>query len=182
MSHIDVIIRFISERGENMDDWKTREKAEYFVNTYSDIILRICITYSLSKEDAFDICQNAYIKLMKKNMVFEDYKKERSYIIKIAVNECKDILKSSRFKKNVSIDKYENTSFLSSHYDEMEILDIIKKLPEKYRNIIYFCCIEGFTSDETSDILGISPSAVRKRLSRARNMIKKYMEVDYEGL
>lgn len=163
-----------------MNDWKTREKAESFVNMYSDIILRICITYSLSKEDAFDICQNTYIKLMEKNIVFEDYKKERSYIIKIAVNQCKDILKSSRFNKNIPIYDYENTDFSHSRYDEMELLDIIKKLPTKYREIIYFYCIEGFTSEETSDIVGISASAVRKRLSRARNMLKKYMEVDYE--
>lgn len=114
-----------------MNDWKTREKAESFVNMYSDIILRICITYSLSKEDAFDICQNTYIKLMEKNIVFEDYKKERSYIIKIAVNQCKDILKSSRFNKNIPIYDYENTDFSHSRYDEMELLDIIKKTPYK---------------------------------------------------
>ena len=82
LSHIDVIIRFISERGENMDDWKTREKAEYFVNTYSDIILRICITYSLSKEDAFDMHERRVKSLQRMRQEVKDGTRHRGEFTK----------------------------------------------------------------------------------------------------
>ena len=164
----------------NSKNYKDKETAEYFVNTYSDKILRICISYSLTKEDAFDICQNIYIKLMNKKIFFNDENHEKSYIIKMAINECKDILKSNNYKNKLNIIDYTNLKTNTENYEYKETIEIIKNLPIKYREAIYFCYIEGLSSEETSKIIGVSASAIRKRLSRAKEMLKNNMEVQYE--
>lgn len=155
-----------------MRDWTQKEHAEYFVQTYADNILRICIAYGLSKEDGFDICQNIYIKLFQKNISFTSIEQERSYIRKMAVNACKDICKSWHFKKRTPIDTSIPLPYKDGEYEKIEMLEILRNLPTKYREILYFCCIEGLTTEETAILIGKSTSCVRKRLSRARNMMK----------
>ncbi len=155
-----------------MRNWKQQESAEYFVQNYADMILRICIAYGLSKEDGFDICQNIYIKLFEKNISFETIEQEQAYLRKMAVNACKDIKKSWFFKKRTPIDTPIALQSHDDEYEKTETLEILRKLPIKYREVIYFCCIDGLSSEETAILIGKSASCVRKRLSRARKMIE----------
>lgn len=158
-----------------MRNWKEKESAEYFVQTYADMILRICIAYGLSKEDGFDICQNIYIKLFEKNISFETIIQERAYLRKMTVNACKDIRKSWQFKKRSSLDAQSMVQSLGGEYEKTETLEILRQLPIKYREVIYFCCVDGLSTEETAALIGKTASCVRKRLSRARKMIEMEM-------
>ncbi len=158
-----------------MRNWKEIESAEYFVQTYADMILRICIAYGLSKEDGFDLCQNIYIKLFEKNLSFATIEQERAYLRKMAVNACKDLRKSWHFKTRSSVEMQSTIQSLGGEYEKMETLEILRSLPMKYREVIYFCCIDGLSCEETAVVLGKTVSCVRKRLSRARKMIEREM-------
>jgi RNA polymerase sigma-70 factor, ECF subfamily len=78
---------------------------------------------------------------------------------------------------------YENINNDNSEYNietnqladlsEQEILEIIKKIPEKLRVVFNLFCIEDFSHDEISEILKIDSVTSRTRLLRARNCIKK---------
>lgn len=155
-----------------MRDWMQKDDATYFVQTYADRILRICIAYGLSKEDGLDICQNIYIKLFQKNISFTSIEQEQSYIRKMAVNACKDIRKSWHFKKKLPIDTSIPLLYPDGEYEKTEVLEILRNLPIKYRETLYFCCIEGLSAEETAILLGTSVSCIRKRLTRARTMLK----------
>lgn len=71
-----------------------RAEAERLVETYSDLILRLSYTYLKSTEDAKDICQTVFLRLLEKPRKFESPEHERAWIIRAAVNLCKDQLKS----------------------------------------------------------------------------------------
>lgn len=81
-----------------------RAEAERLVNAYSDLILRLSYTYLKSTEDAKDICQTVFLRLLEKPRSFESPEHERAWIIRAAVNLCKDQLKSHWRKTTVDLE------------------------------------------------------------------------------
>ena len=74
-----------------MDDM---EQAERLANTYADAILRLSYTYLKNTHDAQDICQTVFVKLLMEPREFKSPEHERAYILRMAANACKDLLKS----------------------------------------------------------------------------------------
>lgn len=71
-----------------------RGEAERLVHAYSDLILRLSYTYLKSTDDAQDICQTVFLKLLQKPRAFSSPEHEKAWIIRTAVNLCKDHLLS----------------------------------------------------------------------------------------
>lgn len=86
-----------------MAQFDSRE-AERLVNTYSDLILRLSYTYLKSTSDAEDICQTVFLKLPAAERRFENPAHEKAWIIRAAVNACKDELHPSAAETEI-IDK-----------------------------------------------------------------------------
>lgn len=70
------------------------ERAEYLAETYADAILRLSYTYLKNTHDAQDICQTVFVKLLTDPREFDTADHERAYILRMAANACKDLLKS----------------------------------------------------------------------------------------
>lgn len=163
-----------------MIDYKSPEAADHFVDTYADMILRICLTYSLNKADAQDICQEIYIKLFRGGYSFESDEKEKAFIARSAANACKDILKSGWFSRRAGMERV--TEKAEEKDNNSELRSAVRNLPIKYREAIYFYYYEGYDINGTAEILGRSPVCVKKRLSRAREMLRKELEITYETI
>ena len=71
-----------------------RTEAERLVQTYSDMILRLSYTYLKSTQDAEDICQTVFLKLLTGGMVFDSPEHEKAWILRTAANACKDALRA----------------------------------------------------------------------------------------
>lgn len=87
-----------------MTQWNNPRQAERFVADYADPILRLCLTYSLSREDAQDICQDIFLKLLEAGRQFNDTEHEKAFILRAAINACKDLLKSAGHSKVCAIE------------------------------------------------------------------------------
>ena len=72
----------------------TTRQAERLANAYADAILRLSYTYLKNTDDAQDICQTVFVKLLAEPRQFESAEHERAYILRMAANACKDLLKS----------------------------------------------------------------------------------------
>ena len=70
------------------------ERAEYLAETYADAILRLSYTYLKTTHDAQDVCQAVFVKLLTEPRDFESPAHERAYVLRMAANACKDLLKS----------------------------------------------------------------------------------------
>ena len=70
------------------------ERAEYLAETYADAILRLSYTYLKNTHDAQDVCQTVFVKLLTEPRDFESPAHERAYVLRMAANACKDLLKS----------------------------------------------------------------------------------------
>ncbi len=159
-----------------MPVWKDASDAAAFVQRYSGMILRLCFTYSLGRADAQDICQNVFLKLLQSDRSFDSEGETRAFIIRMTVNECKNVLKSGWRRRSVPLDELieREVPFLPS--EDTGVLAAIQRLPVRYREAVYLYYYEGYNAEEIAAMVGTKSAAVRQRLARAREKPRKELE------
>lgn len=158
-----------------MDDM---EQAERLANTYADAILRLSYTYLKNTHDAQDICQTVFVKLLMEPREFKSPEHERAYILRMAANACKDLLKSHWHKTTVTLDAA--AAVPAPQPEEGSLLAAVNLLPPQYRAVIYLHYYEGYSAKEIAALLGKTPAAVASLLHRGRLRLKTLLES--EGL
>ncbi len=142
---------------------------------YTDIVYRATLNYCKNKEDAEDAVQNAFVKLLQANVDFEDDEHIRKWLIRVAINECKNIWKSF-WRKNVSsINEVDYDAHLMTS-EQQELFEEVMKLPSNYSIVLHLYYYEGYHTKEISEMLHISESNVQTRLMRARNKLKEQLK------
>ena len=61
--------------------------------------------------------------------------------------------------------------------EEARVLAALNRLGRRYREVLVLRHLEGRSYGDIADVLGLSAAAVEKRLTRARGMLRKAMEV-----
>ena len=153
-------------------------EAERLVNTYSDLILRLSYTYLKSTQDGEDICQTVLLKLLTEDRVFESPEHERAWVVRVAINACKDELRAFR-RRAVPLDAAAEAE--APEPPRLEVLDAVMALPEKYREAVYLFYYEGYSIDEIAALTGRSGAAVSAHLSRGRKKLKTMLEGENYG-
>ena len=151
-----------------------RTEVERLVETYSDLILRLSYSYLKSTEDAKDICQTVFLKLLEKPRTFASPEHERAWIIRTAANICKDVLKSHWRRPTVDMDAAGDVP--APQAEEGSLLAAVGLLPPKYRAVIYLYYYEGYAAKEIAQMLGENPATVSTRLNRGRAKLKTMLE------
>lgn len=141
---------------------------------YVDYAYRLAYSYLGSRPDAEDVVQDVFVKLIMSDINITKGK-EKSYILTMVANACKDVLRSGN---NVFRAPFDDAVEMgsSSEFDEedTELLAAISELPDKLRIAIHLCYYEGYSIKEIADILDIAPSAVSMRLTRAKELLRKH--------
>lgn len=146
---------------------------EYFIkifDLYYKDIYRLAYCYTQNKLDAEDITQKVFIKYYKNfNKIEEQHIKQ--WLIKITINECKDLFRNIWNKKVIKTDQ----EIIIKTTNKKEYL--LKNLPHKYRIIMHLFYYYGYTSKEISKLTNIKESTIKQRLRRGRLLLK---EENYE--
>ena len=135
-------------------------------DNYSNMVYRIALSFLKNTQDAEDVVQVVFMKLIDGKVKIIPGK-ERALITQITVNYCKDILRSFWKKRTEEL----NDNFLFEDQSDIELFNVIMSLPNKYRIVVYLHYYEGYTFSEISALLNISPSAVSMRLHRAIKLL-----------
>lgn len=169
-----------------INEKEINEKIEFLIDEYGDEVLRVCYSYLQSKEKAEDAFQETFIKVYKNIHKFKGEASEKTWIIRIAINTCKDILKTSWIKRVIFL---EDTVIEDGYSMEESIIDnlnnsvvgtIIKELPKKYKDILILYYYHGYSIKEIGNIVNIKEDTIKNRLFRARNMIKNKLKYEEE--
>lgn len=150
----------------------TKEESEYFSQAYercADDMYRMCLIYMKNKYDAEEAVSEAFIRLMQSKPRFENHAHEKSWLIKTAVNICKNMNKSS-WARNVVHD--EDVLQYMTCKEEISIMEEVLSLPPKYRMIIYLHYYQGYKAAEIAEMTGINESTILSRLARGRRKLK----------
>ena len=154
------------------------EKLEALVDRYQLSLLRVCFTFLHDRSLAEDAVQETFIKVYQNLDSFHGYSSEKTWIFRIAMNTCRDMLRSRWFRfvdRRVDLSQLPEPTAPTEDGDR-EIMGAVMALPVKLREVILMCSFEGMTTGEAAESLGITQQAVSSRLKRAKEKLRKELK------
>ena len=149
---------------------------------YSPIIYGICLRYTKNEDDAKDLMQDNFLKILEK---INEYKFQGSFdgwIRRIAINNTINFLNANKKLYSSEIELEQNNIAYPAVYEDMNVdvlLKAINCLPEKYRTIFNLFAIDGYSHAEITEILNISEVTSRTQVKRAREFILNNLKKEH---
>ena len=151
-------------------------KIEALMDSYGNLLWRTGIMMLGEPQDVQDMIQEVLLKYMQKRPVFHDAEHEKAWLLRVAVNLCRDMLRLRSRRRYFPIDELEPEAVGSTDAESREILEEIAMLPQKWKSVLLLHYIEGYSLKEMSEILDVSENAVKKRMQRAKEALRRRME------
>lgn len=159
-----------------------RKPLEWLINEYQTNMFVTAFNICKNVEDAKDVVQDTFIAYHTSNHQFNDEQHIRAWLFRVTVNKAKDVSKSFWHRKinkdKMSLENYIQTLPFETKEDSA-LFEAVLNLPEKYRIVIHLFYYEDWSIREISQILHISESNVKTRLSRGRKLLKKVLKEDW---
>lgn len=159
----------------------TDQRFHEAVELYGDMVFRLAYSYLKNRADAEDVMQESLLKLYVEPREFESPDHEKRWLLRVAANECKKLLRSPWRRRTDPLDEAEEAAVFDRPA-QSELFRQVMALPPKYRAVVHLYYWEGYGQGEIGEILHISRTAVQTRMSRARALLKKELSDDEEGL
>lgn len=155
---------------------------EHIYDRYSDKVYRKCLSFVRDEAKAEDFAHDIFLKLVLNIGSYKETSKFSTWLFSITYNYCIDQLRIAKKKAEVELD--ENFDFVDDFEDaqvaEMEAKKLNKALEHisvEDRSILMMKYQDDLSIKEISASLDISESAVKMRLLRAKEKLKKiYLE------
>ena len=142
---------------------------EQTVRKYAQNVSSACMMRLQNWADAEDCFQNTFIKLYQKSPDFKDENHLKAWLLRVAINECKNLLRDSR--RHLSLDAALQIPAPSAE-DDADLSWALMKLDPDYREVIYLHYVEQMKVREIADVLGKNPNTVKTLLHRGREKLK----------
>lgn len=157
-----------------------REEVDKIIDQYADMVFRIALIHCANYyEDAEDVFQEVFLALVRKFGRFRNEEHCKAWLIRVTLNQCKKkyyfrrriiLMEESSLNEKVEADQEKTLD------DSCNILyQSLCELPQKYREVVELYYFEDFSSKEIAYMLKLSDTAVRKRLSRGREILRANM-------
>lgn len=143
---------------------------ETILENHGNLLFRLCLMMLGNASDAEDVIQETMIKYLQKAPSFKDVEHEKAWLIKVATNQCKDLLRTRSRQQIVEI--VQIREFVNDE-PKGEIIDALMTLPEKYKVVLILHYVEGYSTKEIAQMIGKTASAVKMRLQKGRILLKE---------
>ncbi len=164
-----------------------RRDQELLYRRHAAKLYAVCLQYSGNDEEARDILQEGFIRIFE-NLIH--YKYEGSFegwMRRIIVNTALE-----KFRSRHNLYRVDDIDLIPepdadpdnedySGLEAVDLLDIIRELPPKYRMVFNLYAIEGYAHKEISRMMNISEGTSKSNLSRARMILQKKVSL-YTGI
>jgi RNA polymerase sigma-70 factor, ECF subfamily len=155
------------------------------MNQYGQEILQLAYSYVNNKAIAEDLTQDIFVKCYKSLHTYSGKAKLRTWLWRIAINHCKDFLRSWYNRNVVSIGEEQTHNGTKKELVEQEVIQkeedeelisAIMKLPIKYREVVYFFYYQELPIKEIAELTDTGVNTVKTRLRRAKELLKERLE------
>ena len=142
---------------------------ERIVDEYASELFRLCLVMLKNTHDAEDAVQDTLLSYLQHAPEFESRESERSWLLTVAANRCRDSLRRAKRHPSVSMDELTELGATDEH---ALVLDDLMALPEKFRLVLTLHYVEGYSTSEIAGMIGRTPSAVKMRLQKGRRLLE----------
>lgn len=150
---------------------------EALLNIYGDKVLRLCYLILKDINLAEDVTQEVFILVYRHGAKFKEKSSFYTWISKIAVNKCRDVLKKNN--EYIFFEDYHEIESDSNIEDDVlqsvkgdKIKDCIFLLKPMYREVISLYYYEELSIKEVCEVLDENENTVKSRLIRGRRILK----------
>ncbi|MFJ7746843.1 RNA polymerase sigma factor [Peribacillus sp. NPDC097295] len=161
----DKILKKIKKQDMNaVIDWFTARQSKYYKLGWS---------YLKNHQDVEDVFHNTIMKVHDKIGQLKEEQYFESWVTSIFINECRAIYRKRRSSSlDVQQDSVNNPTFQS----DLEMLEDLDRLDEKYRELIMLRYLQGYSQKEIATIFKLPVGTVKSRLYRGLLMLRKIIE------
>lgn len=151
----------------------SEEHFNFLYNNYSQELFNIAYGFTKNENDANDLVQETFLKLLLLNKEFKSNLDIKYYLIRVIINKSKNELRSYYKTKVIKKDDILNNYPQDTNQKYNEIEYAIEKLSNNYKTVIFLKYYNLMDSKEIASILNITEATVRKRLERAKKLLKQ---------
>ncbi len=157
---------------------------ETLMSRYGTDILRLCTMQLNDERQAEDAAQEVFIKAWKSLDRFQGRSSEKTWLIRIAINTCRDYQRTGWFRRmdrRITPEELDEASVCEPRYEQWPVTEAIHQLPAGLRNVIWLRYYEGMKSSEIAAIVNASEATVKRRLSKAAAILRRKLKGWYEN-
>lgn len=154
-------------------------QTEDVILKYNEMLFRLAMVRMNNKEDAQDVVQDTFIRLMtqvKKGKTFADEEHLKAWLLTVTINRSKSLLMTAWNRKTEGMDSVKE--MVAPEASTNYAYEYVSKLPEKYRVVIILFYYEQLTTEQIAMVMKTKPTTVRSYLHRGREKLKNMMEAD----
>ena len=146
---------------------------------YADDVLRVSYFYLGDREKAEDVMQEVFLRVMDKQPVLREGS-EKSWLLKVALNICRDQWRSSWAKRVIlgskRLDIIPADDEPEDRTEKEALMQAVHSLPADVREVFLLFYYQRYTIEEIAKILDVQAGTVSSRLSRGRKKLKVLLE------
>lgn len=152
---------------------------EELYSNYATDVLRVAYYYLGDRQRAEDVTQDVFVKLLTTRPELISGR-EKSWLLKVALNRCRDLWRSSWIKKVVlghpCFELFPADDEIGRAADAAALAEAVNRLPADFKEVVLLHYYQGYSVIEISEMLEIAEGTVSSRLSRARTRMSKYLK------
>lgn len=164
------------------------EEITRLVELYGNDVFRTAFVILKSKELAEDVYQETFLRVCRSLSGYRRESSEKTWITSIAVNVCRDYMRSAWKRRVVVTDDFfsyasdsDTEETIEKRNEKKELIEAIMKLPDKYREIIHLYYYQDMNVKDIAGVLKIPGGTVKSRLFKARNLLCGMMGGEAHG-
>lgn len=164
-------------------DVSREEKLAQMVAQYERMLLHMCYIYLRDRGLAEDATQETFLKAYKAMPAFRGECSEKTWLMKIAMNTCRDMTRGSWFRwvdRRVALDMLPEPASEAAYRDIDALVQAIGKLPAKYKEVVLLYFYQRMTMKEVAYSLGIAVPTVSKRIKQACSKLKGMLGKEWD--
>ena len=152
------------------------DSIEKYVKKYRPMVYRLAYSMVRRCEDAEDISQDVFVRLCRFRGEFDSEEGARAWLCRVAINLAKDMLKSANRRCTAELTE----DIPAKTAEDTGLLEAIQRLSPEDTAVLYLFYYEGYSVKDIARIRRSTSAAIRTRLSRARERLRKMLtEEDY---
>ena len=172
------------------------EALQQKINNYSSLLYRIAFLQLKNNQDAEDVVQETFYRLVKNRKEFETPEHEKAWLIKVTLNGCRKVWRSAWYRhtdivragelpegglpagRQGETDGAMEAGILEKERNR-EIMEAVLKLPRRYREVIHLFYFQQMSVKEIGAATGRKESTITSQLTRGRELLKKNLKEEY---
>lgn len=145
---------------------------EEAMERYQTMVFRLAYSYTRSRSDAQDLCQEVFLRYYCRRPIFASEEHRRAWLLRVTVNRCKSHLSSWWVRRTVPLDD----RIPMPEPEALQLDEALRQLGEKDRLVIHLFYYEECSTREIAKMMHCTEGAIRTRLTRARQRLGELLK------